>query len=92
MGLKVSGVGSRVSGFGFRVSGLGFRVQSLEFRDKVLGFRRHPPLERAGPRVSLDLTEYIHQPVVKSQLPHKIVNSLFTITHQNTKLTVFRGS
>ena len=30
--------------------------------------------------------------VLESQLPHKIVNSLFTITNQNIKMTVLWGS
>ena len=29
---------------------------------------------------------------LESQLPHKIVNLLFTITHQNNKLTILWGS
>ena len=33
------------------------------------------------------LTGCIHESVSESQLPHKIVNFLFTITDQNIKLT-----
>ena len=38
------------------------------------------------------LTECIYQLVLESQLPHKIVNLLFTITSCNIKLTVLWGS
>ena len=34
------------------------------------------------------LTERIYELVLESQLPHKIVNLLFTITNQNNELTV----
>ena len=34
------------------------------------------------------LTQCINQTVLENQLPHKIVNLLFNITHQNHKLTV----
>ena len=38
------------------------------------------------------LTQSTYQLVVESQLPHKIVNLLFTITHRNIKLTAMWGS
>ena len=38
------------------------------------------------------LTECIYQFVLESQLPHKIVNLLFTITNQYIKSMDFRGS
>ena len=37
------------------------------------------------------LTECIYQLVLESQLPHKLVNLLFTITYQNIKLMVSWG-
>ena len=42
--------------------------------------------------VRMYLTECIYQLVLESQLPHKIVNMLFTITYQMIKLTVLWGS
>ena len=38
------------------------------------------------------LTDCIYELVLESQLPHKIVNIMFTITNQNTELTVLWGS
>jgi len=38
------------------------------------------------------LTECIYSLVLESQLTHKIVNLLFTITNSNIKLTVLWGS
>ena len=38
------------------------------------------------------LTQYINRMVSKSQLSHRIVNSLLTITDQNDKLTIFGGA
>ena len=37
------------------------------------------------------LTESLYQLVLESQLPHKIVNLLLTITNQNIKSTVLWG-
>ena len=39
----------------------------------------------------LHLSEFIDYVVLESQLLHKIVDSLFTITNQNLKLTVMWG-
>ena len=36
--------------------------------------------------------ECVYQLVLESQLPHKIVNLLFTITYQNNKLTILWGT
>ena len=38
------------------------------------------------------LTQCNHQSVLGSQLPHKVVNLLFTITDENVKLAVLLGS
>ena len=43
------------------------------------------------PRVRISHNALIKM-VLESQLPHKIVNSLFTITNLNNKLTVLWGS
>ena len=65
-----------------------------------LGAGRHPsPATRRTTKVSClqnsgglrdqsHLTECIHQLVLESRLPHKIVYLLFTITNQNIKLTI----
>ena len=42
--------------------------------------------------IETHLTECIHYMALKSQLPRKIVNLLFTITNQNDRLTVLLGS
>ena len=34
----------------------------------------------------------INQMLLESQLPHKIVNFLFTVTNENSKLTILWGS
>ena len=39
-----------------------------------------------------NLTEFIYQLDLESQVPHKIVNLLFTITSENTELVVLWGS
>ena len=38
------------------------------------------------------LTECINQTILENELPHKIVNLLFTVTDQNIKLTILWGS
>ena len=40
----------------------------------------------------LYLTDCIYELVLESQLPHRIVNLLFTITNQNIQLTILWGS
>jgi hypothetical protein len=39
----------------------------------------------------IHLTEYFHWSVLESQLPHKLVNWMFTITNQNIESTVWWG-
>ena len=53
--------------------------------------RKHPVLARASHVQRCYLTKHIHKRVRESQLPHKIVSFLFTITDCNIKLTVFMG-
>ena len=43
-------------------------------------------------RLRFYLTLCIYQLLLESQLPPKIVNLLFTITHQNAKLTILWGN
>ena len=45
-----------------------------------------------APTRQFHLTECIHRLVLKSQIPHKIINTLFTMTHENIELTVSWGS
>ena len=50
----------------------------------------HSLLREEGPRIHL--TSLINLMVSESQPPHKIVNLLFTITNEDKKLTVLRGT
>jgi hypothetical protein len=52
---------------------------------------RQEPHWQLSPHNLFNLTEYIHQSILESQLPHKIVNLLFAITNKHIKLTVLRG-
>jgi hypothetical protein len=47
--------------------------------------------KRCPPR-QIHLTECVNRMVLESQLPHKIVNLLFTITNQDNKLTILWGT
>ena len=45
--------------------------------------------EKEKHRVRAYLTQCIHELVLESQLPHKIVNLLFTIADSSIRLTVW---
>ena len=85
-GFRDSGFESWNWGFGFRVSGSEFQVS--DFGIWSSGFSSPAALPRAWPR-SANLSHITYyQQVLESQLPHKIVNFLFTITDSNIKLTI----
>ena len=100
---RASEFGSRVSGLGSRASGFESRVSGFQSRVSGFGFTRRPgaspPLHAEpqilplphSPAVGFHLTECIIKMISESQLSHKSVNLLFTITHQNNKLTVLWG-
>ena len=91
-GFRVQGSGFRIQGVGFRVQGPGSRVQGSGSRVWGSGFR----VQGSGSdrvRASLDidagearfhLPECIYRLVLESQLPHQIVNLLFTFVSQFT--------
>ena len=87
---EVQGSGFRVQGSGFRVQGSGFRVEcalSAKADADVAALRAN-----ATAQVNPYLSNHFYQLALESQLPHKTVNPLFTITHQTFKLTVSLGS
>jgi len=86
---RVWGLGSRVQGSGFRVQGLGLRVPARGWVAlETLLPARGEDCPACKCRVS-GLGD--HVVVLESQLPHKIVNSLFTITNKYNKLTILWG-
>ena len=78
-------VGVRVNGFGFAAR----RQPRRQYRGTSL-MRKQLPLGPYKVHQSC-LTECIHQLILESQLPHKIVNLLFTITHQILSRRFCRG-
>ena len=92
----VQGSGSRVHGSGLRAQGSEFMFHSSCFMVHGSEFRVESStqldLRRAGPSGRFYLEQCMNSMVFESHLPKKIVNSLFTITKNNIKLTLLWGS
>ena len=58
----------------------------------MLGFAYETRLAvRSPPEQHSNLTQLVNSMVLESQLPHTIVNLLFTIANQETKVTISLG-
>ena len=58
----------------------------------VVGYRwKHTPACKHEITVRPHLTEYIYEMVFESQLSHKIVKLLTTVSNQNNRLTILWG-
>ena len=72
-------------------STLGLRINNEEEERKLT----REALVRAtvdSPGQRFDPKQCIHEMVLESQLPHRVVNLLFTITNENNKLTMLWGT